>query len=77
MSYKWLLELPSLPADLTEPLMLLGLFSLVQFLFHSVAPLVLRDSGATAMQLSLLTADFYSLLVGIVLLQYKKTKEHA
>jgi solute carrier family 35 protein F1/2 len=50
--------------------LLLG-FGLAQFLFHVSAPAMLRDSGATALQLSLLTADFYWLMLGTVLLQYR------
>jgi solute carrier family 35 protein F1/2 len=46
-------------------------FGLAQFLFCILAPAMLRDSGATALQLSLLTADFYWLMLGIFLLQYK------
>jgi solute carrier family 35 protein F1/2 len=46
-------------------------FGLSQFLFCVLAPAMLRDSGATALQLSLLTADFYWLMLGIFLLQYK------
>lgn len=50
--------------------LLLG-FGLAQSLFCMLAPFMLRDSGATALQLSLLTADFYWLMLGIFLLQYK------
>ncbi|XP_069680906.1 solute carrier family 35 member F2-like isoform X2 [Periplaneta americana] len=46
-------------------------FGVAQFLFHMSAPAMLRDSGATALQLSLLTADFYWLMLSILLLQYK------
>ncbi|KAK7864014.1 hypothetical protein R5R35_000119 [Gryllus longicercus] len=46
-------------------------FGVAQFVFHSIAPVVLRDSGATALQLSLLTSDFYCVLGGILLLHYK------
>lgn len=50
--------------------LLLG-FGVAKFLFCVLSPVVLRDSGATALHLSLLTADFYWLVLGIVLLQYK------
>lgn len=50
--------------------LLLG-FGVARFLFSVLSPVVLRDSGATALHLSLLTADFYWLVLGIILLQYK------
>ena len=50
--------------------LLLG-FGFAKFLFCVLSPVVLRDSGATALHLSLLTADFYWLVLGIILLQYK------
>ena len=50
--------------------LLLG-FGVAKFLFCVLSPVVLRDSGATALHLSLLTADFYWLVLGIILLQYK------
>jgi len=50
--------------------LLLG-FGVAKFLFSVLSPVVLRDSGATALHLSLLTADFYWLVLGIILLQYK------
>lgn len=50
--------------------LLLG-FGVAKFLFCVSSPVVLRDSGATALHLSLLTADFYWLVLGIILLQYK------
>jgi solute carrier family 35 protein F1/2 len=50
--------------------LLLG-FGLSQFLFYMAAPAMLRDSGATMLQLSLLTADFYWIILNIILLHYK------
>jgi hypothetical protein len=50
--------------------LLLG-FGCAKFLICVLSPVVLRDSGATALHLSLLTADFYWLVLGIILLQYK------
>jgi solute carrier family 35 protein F1/2 len=46
-------------------------FGVAKFVFSVLSPVVLRDSGATALHLSLLTADFYWLVLGIILLQYK------
>ncbi|CAI8048558.1 Solute carrier family 35 member F2 [Geodia barretti] len=50
-----------------------GLFSgfgVSLFLFYSVAPWVIRMSSAVVFNLSLLTADFYSLIFGIFLFDY-------
>ena len=50
-----------------------GLFSgfgISLFLFYSVAPWVIRMSSAVVLNLSLLTADFYSLIFGIFLFDY-------
>jgi len=46
-------------------------FGVAKFVFSVLSPVVLHDSGATALHLSLLTADFYWLVLGIILLQYK------
>lgn len=46
-------------------------FAFAQFAFYLVAALVMKLSGATSYNLSILTADFYSLIVGIYLFQYK------
>lgn len=50
---------------------LLGAFALVQFSFYILAAQLMKMSGATVYNLSILTADFYSLIVGIVLFQYQ------
>ncbi|KAJ9599535.1 hypothetical protein L9F63_010007 [Diploptera punctata] len=46
-------------------------FVLAQYTFQVLAPFMLRETGATALQLSLLTADFYWLMLNVALLQYK------
>ena len=50
-----------------------GLFSgfgVSLYLFYWLAPWVMRMSSAVVFNLSLLTADFYSLLLGLFLFQY-------
>lgn len=48
---------------------LLLIYGFAQFVFHLFVPLMLRGSGATAMKLSLLTADFYLSVMQVILLQ--------
>lgn len=57
-------------------LIYLACFALVQFIFKSILSYVLKESGATAVQLYLLTADFYTLIVGIVFKNYKVRISH-
>ena len=53
------------------PVLLIVGFAASQLAFYFLAALVMKLSGATAYNLSILTADFYSLIVGIYLFQYK------
>lgn len=46
-------------------------FCLIQFVFYSLVPVVLLESGATALQLALLTSDFFNVLFGMLTRQYK------
>ena len=51
-----------------------GLFSgfgVSLFLFYSLTPWVIRMSSAVVLNLSLLTADFYTLIFGLFLFEYK------
>lgn len=57
-------------------LLYLGCFSLLQFIFYAIMAYVLKESGATALQLYLLTADFYTLLFCILLKNTKVSIEH-
>lgn len=45
--------------------------SLAMFLIYSIIPLVLEISSAAFLNVNMLTSDFYSVLVGIFLRQYK------
>ncbi|XP_034937900.1 solute carrier family 35 member F2-like isoform X2 [Chelonus insularis] len=46
-------------------------YCITQFVFFSLVPVVLFESGATALQLFLLTADFFNVLLGMLTHQYK------
>lgn len=50
--------------------LLLG-FSLSLFMMYLLMPVVMRMSSATAVNLSILSADFYALLIGVYVFQYK------
>lgn len=49
----------------------LVVFCITQFVFYSLVPVVLYETGATSLQLSLLTADFFNVLFGMLIHQYK------
>lgn len=46
-------------------------FGLCLFLLYNLVPVAIKFSSATVVNLSLLTADFYSLLCGLFLFHYK------
>lgn len=46
-------------------------FGICLFLLYNLMPFVMQFSSATVVNLSLLTADFYSLLCGLLLFHYK------
>ena len=52
------------------PGLLLVAFALCMFILYSLMPIALRLSGATAVNLSILTADLYSLLLGLFIFHY-------
>lgn len=54
----------------SAPIFLLIGFAFTQFVFYMLAAFLIKKSGATVYNLSILTADFYSLLVGICLFDY-------
>lgn len=49
----------------------LGVYGIMQFIFYALIPYVLRYSGATALHLYLLTSDFFSLVVGMVIYKFR------
>lgn len=46
-------------------------FGLCQYLYYTIMPFVMRLSSATVVNLSLLTSDLYTLIVGLFLFGYK------
>jgi solute carrier family 35, member F1/2 len=46
-------------------------FAVCLFLLYAVMPLVISKTGVMAVNLNLLSADFYALLLGIFVFQYK------
>lgn len=51
-------------------------FAICLFLLYNLMPIAMQFSSATVVNLSLLTADFYSLLCGIFLFHYKVSFLH-
>ncbi|XP_017876802.1 solute carrier family 35 member F2-like isoform X2 [Ceratina calcarata] len=49
----------------------LVVYCITQFVFFSLVPVILYESGATALQLALLTADSFNALSGMLVHQYK------
>ncbi|KAF7414749.1 hypothetical protein HZH68_003238 [Vespula germanica] len=49
----------------------LVVYCIAQFVFFSLVPVVLYETGATALQLALLTADSFNIVSGILLHHYK------
>lgn len=49
----------------------LAAYAVVQFIFFSLLSLVLKRSGSVAVHLYLLTTNFYSLIFGIIFMNYK------
>ena len=73
VAYRAILErtqLAEIEWDYQIVLLLLG-FAGCLFVMYSVVPMFLRKAGATAMNLSLLTSDFYGLLFGIFLFGFE------
>lgn len=49
----------------------LVVYCITQFVFFSLVPVILFESGATALHLALLTADYFNVLFGMLIHQYK------
>ncbi|XP_053972729.1 solute carrier family 35 member F2-like isoform X1 [Hylaeus volcanicus] len=47
------------------------IYCITQFVFFSLVPVILFESGATALQLALLTADSFSVFAGMLIHEYK------
>lgn len=52
-------------------IMILILYCITQFMFFSLVPVILFESGATALQLALLTSDSFNILAGMLTHHYK------
>ena len=57
--------------DTWPVLALVAGFSAAQFFFYIIAVSVIRSTSATALNLALFAADFYILITGIALFQFK------
>lgn len=57
-----------------QTISLLGTYAVAQFGLYLLGAIVIKLSSATGLNLSLLTADFYTLIVGIQLFDYKVSK---
>lgn len=54
--------------------LLFSAYALCMYGLYSCMPVVVRRSSATAVNLSLLTADLFSLFCGVFLFQYKVSR---
>ena len=69
-------DLLSVRWDLWEISVLLLAFALSQFVRWSCLPYLLKVASSAGIHLSLLSADFYSVMAGICLLNYKVRIRH-
>ncbi|GLV43692.1 hypothetical protein CBL_06982 [Carabus blaptoides fortunei] len=53
------------------PYMFLGIYGTLQFIFFSLASLMIQNTSATALHLSLLSANYYTFVIGTLFLDYK------
>lgn len=51
--------------------MFLGIYGTLQFIFFSLASLMIQNTSATALHLSLLSANYYTFVIGTLFLGYK------
>jgi len=49
-------------------------FAICQYFYYTMMPVVMKLSSATVMNLSLLTSDLYTLLIGLLVFGYKVNK---
>ncbi|XP_058788815.1 solute carrier family 35 member F2-like isoform X2 [Phymastichus coffea] len=64
-------QIESFPFDNVLLMTFLVVYCITQFVFYSLVPVVLYETGATALQLTLLTADIFNILFGMLLHKYK------
>ncbi|XP_014476909.1 PREDICTED: solute carrier family 35 member F2-like isoform X1 [Dinoponera quadriceps] len=65
------LQIESFHWDNAPVITILILYCITQFMFFSLVPVILFESGATALQLALLTSDSFNILMGMLNHQYK------
>lgn len=58
-------------------IVLLAAFTLTLFTYYTITPIVMKITSAMAINLSLLTADFYTLVIGVLLFQFKVSSIHS
>lgn len=70
------LQIESASWGVAAPVLISALifYCITQFVFFSLVPVILFESGATALQLALLTADFFNVLIGMLTHQYRVRK---
>ena len=64
-------ELVNIRWELWEVSILLLAFVIAQFAYYACLPYLLRMASATALNLSLLAADYYTVVAGMVFFNYK------
>ncbi|XP_025158710.1 solute carrier family 35 member F2 isoform X2 [Harpegnathos saltator] len=67
------LQIESFHWDNAPVITILILYCITQFMFFSLVPVILFESGATALQLALLTSDSFNILMGMLNHHYKRT----
>lgn len=65
------LQIESFHWDNVPVITILILYCITQFMFFSLVPVILFESGATALQLALLTSDSFNILMGMLNHHYK------
>ena len=64
-------ELVSIRWELWEVSVLLLAFVIAQFAYYACLPYLLKMASATALNLSLLATDYYTVVAGMVFFNYK------
>jgi len=65
------LQIEAFHWDNVPVITILILYCILQFMFFSLVPVILFESGATALQLALLTSDSFNILAGMLSHNYK------
>lgn len=67
------IQLETVTWSIATPVVITALifFCVTQFVFFSLVPVILFESGATALQLALLSSDFLNVFIGMLNHRYK------